>query len=316
MRVRVPGVDSWGVRWLARSSIVAALLCFGFLVLAPGAFAQEDDEADTDDQVVLTGNLLVPEGETVNTAVIFSGDALVEGNVSEWLVVFNGRTEITGTVGEGVVVFAGDVVLRSGALVRGDVISIEEPVIEEGATVEGSVDDLPTRWDLYSVGFLGRYAWWLAYSVSTLALGLLLLLLAPRLDAASVRALRERVGAAVGFGLLIFFVLPIVAGLLLATVVGIPLGLFLLLALALIYTVAYVVGALALGRVAFSPPRSRYVAFLIGWGALRLMALIPFLDGIAWLVATVLGFGTLWVAARAAPREKRQAETATPVSTP
>jgi hypothetical protein len=304
------------VRWLVRSSSVAALLCFGFLVLAPGALAQEDEAADTDDQVVLTGSLLVPDGETVNTAVIFSGDALVEGNVTETLVVFNGRTEITGTVGESVIVFAGDVVLRSGSRVGGDVISIEEPLIEEGATVEGTVDDLPTRWDLYSFGFLGRYAWWLAYTVSTLILGLVLLLLAPRLDPASVRALKERVGAAIGFGLLVFLLLPIVAGLLLVTVVGIPLGLFLLLALALVYTIAYVIGALALGRVAISEPRSRYVAFLVGWGALRLMALVPFLDGIAWLVATVLGFGTLWVAARAVPREKRPAGTATPLSTP
>jgi hypothetical protein len=310
----VPGGIVGAVRWLGRSIGVVALLGLGMLVLAPGALAQEEGP-DADDQVVLSGNLLVPEGETVNTAVIFSGDALVEGNVSEWLVVFNGRTEITGTIGEGVVVFAGDVVLRSGALVRGDVISIEEPVIEEGATVEGSVDDLPTRWDLYSFGFLGRYAWWLAYTVSTLALGLILLLLVPRLDSASVRALRERVGAAIGFGLLLFLLLPVVAGLLLATVVGIPLGLFLLLALALVYTIAYVIGALALGRVAISEPRSRYVAFLVGWGALRLMALIPFLDGVAWLVATVLGFGTLWVGARAAPKRERPAGAATPVST-
>jgi hypothetical protein len=29
------------------------------------------------------------------------------------------------------------------------------------------------------------------------------------------------------------------------------------------------------------------------------LALIPFVGGLAWLVATVLGLGTLWVAARA-----------------
>jgi hypothetical protein len=46
-------------------------------------------------------------------------------------------------------------------------------------------------------------------------------------------------------------------------------------------------------------PKSLYVAFLAGWGAMRVIALVPFLGGIAWLVATVLGLGTLWVAARA-----------------
>ena len=34
---------------------------------------------DLQDQIVLTGRLIVPEGEAVDAAVIFDGDALVEG---------------------------------------------------------------------------------------------------------------------------------------------------------------------------------------------------------------------------------------------
>jgi hypothetical protein len=138
-------------------------------------------------------------------------------------------------------------------------------------------------------------------------LGLVLLLLAPRLDRAGARALRDHIGATIGFGLLVFFLLPVVGGLLIATFVGVPLGLFLLLALALIYSIGYVVGALAFGRLAVRETTSRYVAFLVGWGALRLFALVPFLDGVLWFAATVFGFGTLWVAARAARREERPA---------
>jgi hypothetical protein len=78
---------------------------------------------------------------------------VIDGTVAEWLVVFNGRTEITGTVGEDVVVFNWDVVLRSGSRVGGDVISLEDPQIEEGATIGGSVDDLATRWNLYDITF-------------------------------------------------------------------------------------------------------------------------------------------------------------------
>src|SRR5919106_486315 len=282
-----------------------ALLCVGFVMLAPRAVAQDDGGPDTDDQVVLTGRLVVPEGETVQTAVIFSGDAVIEGTVAQGLVVFNGRTEITGTVEEDVVVFNGDIVLRSGSRVGGDVISLEDPRIEEGATVEGSVDDLQTRWNLYDITFGGRLAWWLASTVSTLVLGLILLLLASRLDVASVRALRQRLGPTIGFGFLAFFLLPILAGLLIATIVGIPLGLSLLFALGFLYLIAYVVGALALGRLVVKEPTSRYVAFLVGWGVLRGIALVPFLGGIIWLVVTVLGLGMLWVAARSGSSETR-----------
>ncbi len=199
--------------------------------------------------------------------------------------------------------FNGAVVLRSGARVGGDVVSRQAPQIEEGATVGGSVDDLATRWDYWDITFVGRFAWWLAYTVSTLVLGLVLLLLAPGLDPASIRALRDRLGATIGFGALVVRLLPIVAVLLFVTIVGIPLGLFLLLALALVYTIGYVVGALALGRLVVKVPTSRFLAFLAGWGALRVIALVPFLGGLAWLVGTVLGLGTLWVAARAKPSE-------------
>jgi len=268
------------------------------VMLAPGALAQDDDGPDTDDQIVITGRLVVPEGETVQTAVILNGNATIEGAVAETLVVFNGRTEIIGTVGEDVIVFNGAVVLRSGSRVGGDVVSRQAPLIEDGATVGGSIDDLETRWDHWNVPFVGRLVWWLAYSVSTLVLGLALLVLARGLDPASVRSLRDRLGGTIGFGLLLVILLPIVAVLMFLTVVGIPLGLFLLLALALVYTTGYVVGALAIGRLFVKESSSRYVAFLAGWGALRLFALIPVIGGIAWLAGTVLGLGTLWVAAR------------------
>jgi len=287
------------MRWWFRSSVGLAAILGLSLILAPAAVAQDDDGPDTDDQVVLTGRLLVPEGETVQTAVIFNGSATIDGTVAETLVVFNGRTEITGTVGEDIIVFNGAVVLRSGSRVGGDVVSRQAPQIEDGATVEGSIDDLPTRWDYWDITFVGRLGWWLAYTVSTLVLGLVLLMLARGLDPASIRTLRDRLGAAIGFGVLWFVLLPIVAVLLFVTIVGIPLGLFLLLALGLVYSIGYVVGGLALGRLVVKEPTSRYLAFLAGWGALRVIALVPFLGGIAWLVGTVLGLGTLWVAARA-----------------
>ena len=75
-------------------------------------------------------------------------------------------------------------------------------------------------------------------------LGLLLLLFGPALDGAIIRAARERMGASIGFGAAVFFLLPIVAVVFLVVVVANPLGLFLLLALALLYTVGYVAGAL------------------------------------------------------------------------
>lgn len=284
---------------IARVLFVASFASAAALVLAGPAVAQEStSDLGEDDQIVLNGRLVVPDGESIDTGVIFNGPATVGGTVRGSLVVFNGRTEISGTVEKDVVVFNGDVVLRSGAEVRGDVVTQSDPQIEEGATIEGDRQNIATRFDFENIGFASRFAWWVAYSVSTLILGLLLLLLLPGLDAGAIDAWRNRTGESIGWGVGAFFLVPIAAVIFLLTVVAIPLGLFLLLGIALLYTIGYVVGAHVVGRLLLKEPRSRFLAFLLGWVILRGLALIPFVGGFVWLIASILGLGVLTVAAR------------------
>jgi len=278
---------------------VAIVACVLGIASAPSAFAQ--DEGGTtgdDDQVLLTGELLVPVGGTVGTAVIFNGDATIDGTATESVVAFNGDVEITGTVGDDVVAFNGRVIVRSGAEVGGDIASRQDPQIEDGATVGGEIKGISGRFDLEGLGWVARYVWWFGYTVSTLILGLVLLLFLPGVDGPLADAFRRRTGASFGFGAAIFFLLPIAAVLLLVVVVAIPLGVFLLLALALLYTFGYVAGAHALGRRLVKQPGSRYVAFLVGWLILRGIGLIPFLGGLVWLAASIAGLGALAIAAR------------------
>ena len=278
---------------------VALLACVLGIASAPSAFAQDEGMTPgDDDQVVLTGELVVPQGATVGTAVIFTGDATIDGTATESVVVFNGDVEISGKVGDDVVAFNGSVIVRSGADVDGDIASRQNPQIEEGATVRGEIKGISGRYDLEGLGWVGRYVWWFGYTISTLILGLVLLLFLPGVDAPLADAFRRRMGASFGFGAAIFFLLPIAAVLLLVVVVAIPLGLFLLLALALLYTLGYVAGAQVLGRRMVNPPGSRYVAFLVGWLILRGIGLIPFLGGLVWVLASIAGLGALVIAAR------------------
>jgi hypothetical protein len=282
--------------------MVASATAVVGLLMGGTASAQDAGRVTAQEQIVLSGRLVVSEDETVETAVIFHGPARIEGTVQESLVVFDGSVVITGTVEGDVVVFNGPVVVRSGALVGGDLVSAETAVVEEGATVRGEQQGLDARFDAADFGFASRLAWWVGYSVSTLLLGLGLLLLAPALDAALARTARERTGAAIGLGAGAFFLLPAVAVLFLVIVVAIPLGLFLLLALALLYTIGYVAAAHALGRRLIAPPKSRFLAFLAGWAILRGIALIPFIGGLTWILASIFGLGLLWVAARTSVR--------------
>jgi len=281
--------------------LIRALALAGVLLLSVAGPAGAQDEGPSpneNDQVVLTGQLLVEGERTVDTAVIFNGSATIEGTVREDLFVLNGDTEISGTVNGDVVVFNGDVTVRSEAEIGGDLVTQGDPTVEEGATILGSRSNVATKFDYDMGGFAGRFVWWLGYTASVLILGLLLLAFAPHLDEGIVEAIRARLGASIGWGITLFFLLPIASVILLVTVVGIPLGLFVLFALALIYTIGYTVGTMGVGRLAMRTS-SRYVAFLVGLVILRALALIPVVGGLLWLLATAWGLGVLAVAIRA-----------------
>jgi hypothetical protein len=269
----------------------------GATALAAGPALAQDGSATERDQIVLTGRLVVASDETVDAAVILDGDAQVDGTVTGSLVVLNGDAEVSGTVDEDVVVLNGDLVIRSGAEVGGDLVTQSTPTVEEGATVRGDRSNPITRFD-FNVGFAGRFAWWIGYSVSVLILGLLLLAFAPRLFPAVRDAVTMDLGSSIGWGAGLFFLLPIGSVLLLVTVVGIPLGVFTLLALAFLYTLGYVVATIGLGSRVLSSTQSRFVAFLGGWVILRLLALIPFVGGWLWFLGSAWGLGLLAVAIR------------------
>ena len=167
----------------------------------------------------------------------------------------------------------------------------------------GQQQRISTRFDAGAVGVASRFAWWLGYSVSTLILGMLMLLFAPGLDPAIVRAVRERIGADIGFGALVFFLLPIVAVIVPRDRRRDPAWPVHTLALGLLYTVGYVAGAHAIGRLLVKTTPSRFLAFLAGWAILRVLGLIPVVGGLAWVLASIFGLGVLWVASRRAAGE-------------
>jgi hypothetical protein len=265
------------------------------VLLAAGPAAAQDRE-NKNDLIVLTGQAHVLEGETFDTVMIFDGPATIEGTVTHSVVAFNGPVTISGSVAEEVMAFNGTITVQSGATVGGDLVSRTDPVVEEGAVVEGEIGRDPGRLFRDPFPFIGRLASWLAVSVSILLLGVLLLALAPRAADAVDTAWRSAVGPSVGWGLMLLIGLPILAILAFITLVGIPFGVGLALGLFLIYSLGYTAGAWVLGRALLKPPTSRFVAFLVGLVILRAVALVPILAGIVGTIATLVGLGTIAVA--------------------
>jgi hypothetical protein len=278
---------------VVRRSVAVGLFTVLLLGQATPAWAQggQADEAF----VVLSGAADVPRGRQVGDLVVFHGSSTVDGTVNGSLTAFDAPVTISGRVNGDVVVFNGGVELASGANVTGDVVSQKDPIVASGATIGGTTRRVQTKVDWEGFGWVGRLAWWLAVSFSTLLIGLALLWLIGRGATGVVDTGRSRIGPSIGFGLLAFFGLPILAIIALVTIVGIPLGLGVLAALALIYTLGYSASAWIIGRRILRTGTPWVVAFLLGWGILRVLALIPIISGLIWFAAVVFGLGALTV---------------------
>jgi hypothetical protein len=271
------------------------------VLVGPAGAAPLGGEADDDAVVVLNGDVTVRAGELSQGVFILDGDAHIRGRVDGDVVVVVGEAIIRGRVDGDVVTVSGRAHLLPGARVSGDLIYGDEgPRIAPTARVGGEVEKEEWSDALGLLPFVGALVFWLAITISSLVLGLLLLLVAPRAaDALSQRA-RERTGPTIAIGLAIFIALPLAATLAAVTLVGLPLAIGLGLALLPLAAVAYVTAAWALGRAIVKPPRGRIPAFLAGLAILRLAALVPVLGVLVWIAAVVFGLGLIGAAIGAA----------------
>ena len=282
-------------RPLASAALASTMLaCTALAASAPVALAA--DAPEPVDQVVLSGTVTVPRGKEAGEIVVLSGTVTVAGVALGDVVVLEGRITVTGQVSGSVVNLGGPVLLGRGAQVRGSVMASGDVKRAQGAQVGGSVREGVVVTLAGPLEALGRFVVWLAVAVSTLVLGFGLLLVAPRaVDAVHIAATTGPVASA-SWGLGTLIGLPVVGVVLLASVLGLPLGLSLLLALALVLLVGYALSAWILGRLIWAPPRNRPIALLIGWAILAAVLAVPAIGAATWPFAAGFGLGATVVA--------------------
>jgi cytoskeletal protein CcmA (bactofilin family) len=268
--------------------VVIAVLLSCWLIPASALAAGAPDR-----RIVVEGPVLVDRGETTSDVYVADGDVTVRGTVDGDIAVASGDVTIRGRVTGSVVTLAGTAIIGRRAIVDGDIrYADKKPQIAPGAKVGGNVKKLKAD----DAGTALKIGVWVAVTVSTLALGLLLLLLFPRAADAVAGAARARTGKVALTGVLAFILIPLIGFGVLFTVVGIPLGIGLLLAWLPLYGLAYTASAFVVGRLIVRTG-TRILAFVVGLLILRVLALVPFLGELAWTVATVLGLGALLTAA-------------------
>lgn len=303
------------LRVAVRCVCACVLVSTWLAAAAAPAFAQQGGITSSDRRISVSGDVEVARGEVVtgpvaavdgsvyvrgtvtDYVVVGDGDLIVSGRVTRSVVVVHGDAVISGHVRGDVVALTGRVTVTHTGRVGGDVVSRRDPHIARG-TVTGDVRGIDLR-GIFTGVIIGFLAYlWVAVTISTAILGLAFVGLLPRAADTAVAAGR-RVGPSFGWGLLIGVAGPLIALFVVATVLGLPLGLTMLSGLNVLAPLGYVTACLVFGRwfVKGTSSRARIGAFFAGFGILRLIALVPGLGLLVWFVVCIYGIGAVSMAA-------------------
>jgi hypothetical protein len=265
----------------------------------------------SDSNKVISGDHVIRPGEKAQEVVVLRGDLKMEpGSEAEQVTVVGGSIElgpgatvsgeavaILGSihvgpgahVGSDAVSIGGEIVIDQGGEVDGQQVSVNVPGIATLLTVLGPVKPLrtPNPW-LRGLSVLAEFAVFFV-------LGLVLLALAPRRLEAVSASLATRPLKTVLTGLLATVAMPVLAVLLVATVIGIPLVAVQVLGMVLAAVLGFSALALFIGRGAAAKLErgGEVLRLAIGTAVMVAVGQIPVLGSLAWIAGWLLVFGAV-----------------------
>lgn len=259
-----------------------------------------------DDLVAAARSIRITSDGAIGGDVRLAAETIdMEGAIEGSLRAAARRITVAGQIGGKADFLAERIVIAPGATIAGDLIyrSEAEPEIADGATIEGAIrrveSDMP---DLTSVGFtmlrVGLIIA-LSWAIAVLLLVAVVQLAFPGLMADAAGQLRAHPWSSLGRGVAGVLLAALLAGLLFASVFGIPLGAAVAMTIAILallglVAVSYCLG-LFIGRRRMGVTDIR-LGGRVGWAlagaiVLGIVALIPLIGGLIVTLAIAAGIG-------------------------
>lgn len=193
------------------------------LLVAP-ALAAQAAPRDSSAHLRFAGDVTVPAGTREGAVVVVRGDATIAGEV-RGVVVLDGDAFITGGRVQELTVVNGRAILRDSARVEGDVHLLDaELSVEPGSVVAGRIERGVGR--QVAKHFLGAMALiGVGIFLAFLLGGVVAAAVLPGPLRATAALLRAETGRVLVATAILWLGFPLVAGLLIPTLIGLPLGL-------------------------------------------------------------------------------------------
>lgn len=253
------------------------------------------------------------QSEIAGPMRLAGADVVFAGSSRGSAEIYGDAVQIDGSIGGNLLVRARSVTIGKTAVLEGDAVfeTLNDPDIEEGATLHGrQTVTLPRPGPRETLSVAKALAAVVVFGTGAgLILGLILLVAARQIVEQTIVQIRDAPFRSLLIGLVVAILVPLIAVALMATVIGMPIGLLTLLAFPLLLLVAWVVPAFAIADRLFNRDRAarsfggRLLLLLAGLIVVTLIGIVPVLGILVWLLVVLLGLGALWQAFRVRPSQ-------------
>ncbi|GAB3542966.1 hypothetical protein GCM10027343_15840 [Noviherbaspirillum agri] len=258
--------------------------------------------------------------QVAGSALLGGGEVDVAGDIGKGARIYGGKITLSGHIGGDARLYGKEILLTPEARIDGNLTyaSPNELPAAQRAQVSGTVTrmETPEGWQV-EVEKSGVWSWFHPFIlVSMLVAGMLLYLLFPRAVGGTQHAIAQYPLRSLLLGLGLLFAVPPVAILFMATVIGLPIGLALMLLYPLSLLLGYLATAFFVGhRLAAAVKAAEPLSFgkqmlylVLALLLLSVLFAIPFLGGFLLILAIVAGLGGWAVWAQMQYRTGREHE--------
>jgi hypothetical protein len=287
------------LRWLLLSVVTLVLWASN----APATLAQDPNLAVREDEFAAAVNdpMIINTDERVSVVLAIHNETTVNGTIRDIIMVIDGTVTINGAVTGDIVAFSSHIVLGPNATVNN--IDLNNSTIDAapGSIVSGTIENRSNFFLLqwWSSPVFALILWVLTTMFLIIG-GVIFTLAAGQQFPAFVSATSRSIGKNILYALIVWLGVPVVALLVMVTIIGIPLGMVVLgILLPGLWWLGYTAVGARIGSLILRPFTTRHstalavLSTMIGVLLLQLLTLLPYVGGMAIFFSGAYGAGAM-----------------------
>lgn len=257
---------------------------------------------------VAAGTVTIEESARINGDVMIgSGMAYIKGHVGQNVGIASGEIEITGTVNGNVVAYVDKLTIDDNASITGSLTytSVNPARISSNATIGGGItfnqqqkEYFAASFGLFGLGVVG----FLFNLIGMFVLALVAVLIFQKFSESVIKETTSNFWKPFVYGIIVLIVTPILSGILMVTIIGIPIAFFLFIAYAFLICLGGLYANIFAGSLLMRwIQRKQDVALdwkvaLVGSIVMAVVVLIPVMGWFAAFILFLTGLGSVSLA--------------------